>query len=106
MLYGSYLDLLLDLEPLISLGPDVLDEAPLVLEELLEAPPLGSLILLARVDVRSELATLELLKLLGLPHHPQLRLLPVKEIIHFRVKGSALAATVGRSVRAHVLIHH
>jgi hypothetical protein len=58
MLYGSYLDLFLDLEPLISLRPDVLDEAPLVLEELLEAPPLRRLILLASVDVGSELATL------------------------------------------------
>jgi len=103
MLYGSYLNLFLHLEPLISLRPDIFDEAPLVLEELLEAPPLRSLILLAGVDVGSELATLELLQLLGLPHHPQLRLLPVEKIIHFRVEGSA---TVGRSVRAHVLIHH
>jgi hypothetical protein len=106
MLYGSYLDLFLHLEPLISLRSDILDEAPLVLEELLEAPPLGSLLLLASVDVGSELATLELLQLLALPHHPQLGLLPVEEIVHLRVKGSSLAATVGRSVRAHVLIHH
>ena len=106
MLDGSYLDLFLDLEPLISLRPDILDEASLVLEELLEAPPLGSLILLAGVDVGSELATLELLQLLGLPHHAKLRLLPIEEIVHLRVEGSALAATVGRSVRTHVLVHH
>jgi len=98
MMNGSYLDLFLHLEPLISLRPDVLDEAPLILEELLEAPPLGSLILLASVDIRSELATLELLQLFGLPHHAKLGLLPIEEIVHFRVEGSALAATVGRSV--------
>jgi len=98
MLYGSYLNLFLHLEPLISLRPDILDEATLVLEELLEAPSVGSLIFLASVDFGSELATLELLQLLGLPHHPKLGLFPIEEIIHFRVKGSALAATVGRSV--------
>ena len=106
MLDGSYLDLFLHLKPLISLGSDILDESPLVLEELLEPPPLMRLILLASVDVRSELASLELLQLLGLPHRPQLSLLPIEEIVHFRVESSALAATVSRSVRAHVLIHH
>ena len=106
MLDGSYLDLFLHFEPLISLGSDILDESPLVLEELLEPPPLMRLILLASVDVRSELASLELLQLLGLPHRPQLSLLPIEEVIHFRVESSALPATVSRSVRAHVLIHH
>jgi len=106
MLDGSYLYLFLHLEPLISLGSDILDESSLVLEELLEPPPLMRLILLASVDVGSELASLELLQLLGLPHRPQLSLLTIEEIVHFRVESGALAPSVSRSVRAHVLIHH
>jgi hypothetical protein len=106
MLDGCYLDLFLYLEPLISLGSDILNESPLVLEELLETPPLMRLVLLASVDVRSKLASLEFLLLLGLPHRPQLSLLPIEEIVHFRVESSALPTTVSRSVGAHVLIHH
>jgi hypothetical protein len=106
MLNGCYLDLFLYLEPLISLGSDILNESPLVLEELLETPPLMRLVILASVDVRSKLASLEFLLLLGLPHRPQLSLLPIEEIVHFRVESSSLPATVSRSVGAHVLIHH
>ena len=106
MLDGSYLDLILHLKPLISLGSDILDESPLILEELLEPPPMMRLVLLASVDVRGELASLELLLLLGLPHRPKLSLLLIEEIIHFRVESSALAGTVSRSLGAHVLIQH
>jgi len=106
MLNGCYLDLFLHLKPLISLGFDILDESPLVLEELLKAPPLMRLVLLASVDIRRKLASLEFLLLLGLPHRPQLSLLPIEEIVHFRVESSALPTTVSRSVGAHVLIHH
>jgi hypothetical protein len=106
MLNGCYLDLFLYLKPLISLGFDILDESPLVLEELLKAPPLMRLVLLASVDIRSKLASFEFLLLLGLPHRPQLSFLPIEEIVHFRVESGALPATVSRSVGAHVLIHH
>jgi hypothetical protein len=106
MLNGCYLDLFLHLKPLISLGFDILDESPLVLEELLKAPPLMRLVLLASVDIRSKLASLEFLLLFGLPHRPQLSFLPIEEIVHFRVESGALPATVSRSVGAHVLIHH
>lgn len=106
MLDGSYLDLLLHLKPLISLGSDILDKSPLILEELLETPPLMRLVILTSVDIRGKLASVELFLLLSLPHCPQLSLLPKEEIIHFRVKSSALSAAVSRSMGGHVLIHH
>ena len=105
MLDGCYFDLLLHFEPLISLRSDILNEAALILEELLEAPPLMWLILLARVDVWGELAALEFLHFLRLPHGSQLGLLPIEEVLHLSMKG-AVPSAVGGPLRVHVVVHH
>ncbi len=85
MLNGSYLVLFLDFKSCIPLLFNVVDEAPLILNELLEVSARISVVP-PSVDVRSELAPFKFFAGLLFSQGFEFLVLLGKEIFHLRVK--------------------
>ena len=82
MLYGGYLHLFLDLNPLVTLGSHIFNESSLILQKLFKPASLLGFPF-ACVDIRCELASLKFLSFFGFSHGAELSFFFVQKVFHF-----------------------